>query len=132
MIFLDSDIISYYLSANTKVKEKIIEAIDVGEDICITVMNVYEILKGFKWRNNGKKEYLYNNFLKDTVVLNIDDNVINIASSIYANLRKNGKIIEDTDILIAAIVMRNKGILVSNNTKHYENIEELALVNWSV
>jgi len=53
MIFLDTNIISYYFNANTKIKEKILDAIDNGEDICMTVINIYEILKGFKWKNNG-------------------------------------------------------------------------------
>jgi predicted nucleic acid-binding protein len=34
------------------------------------------------------------------------------------------------DIMIAAIVTKNNGTLVSNNTKHYEDIEQLKLVNW--
>ncbi len=131
MIFLDSDIISYYLNANIKIKEKIFEAIDNGEDICMTVINIYEILRGFKWRNNKQKEVHFNKFLKNVAIFTIDDGATNIASSIYANLRKTGKTIGDADILIAAIVMKNKGILISNNVKHYENIEGLVLVNWS-
>jgi len=35
-------------------------------------------------------------------------------------------------LLIAAIVMTNNGILVSNNTKHYENISRLNLINWNL
>jgi len=121
MIFLDTDIISYYFNANTIIRDKIIGVIDSGDNVCMTVINVYEILRGFKWKNNKKKEDIFT----------IDNDVINIASSIYAKLRINGKTIGDADILIAAIVMKNKGILVSNNIKHYENIDGLELVNWS-
>jgi tRNA(fMet)-specific endonuclease VapC len=102
MIFLDTNIISYYFNANIKNKEKILEVIDDGEDICITIINIYEI----------------------------DYDVINIASNLYANLRKTGNVIGDADILIAAIVMRHNGILISNNIKHYEVIEGLRLANW--
>jgi predicted nucleic acid-binding protein len=52
MIFLDTNIISYYFNANNKVKEKLMEAVDGDEEICTTVINIYEILKGFRWRNN--------------------------------------------------------------------------------
>jgi predicted nucleic acid-binding protein len=45
MIFLDTDIISYFLAANIKIKEKILEIIDRDEKICTTVINIYEILK---------------------------------------------------------------------------------------
>jgi len=130
MIFLDTNIISYYFNANTKIKEKILEAIDNGEDICMTVINIYEILKGFKWKNNKKKEEQFKEFLEDVAVFTIDDDVINIASDLYASLRKTGKAIGDADILIAAIVIKHKGILISNNIKHYEGIEGLRLENW--
>ncbi|MDR0911857.1 MAG: hypothetical protein LBM96_04555 [Methanobrevibacter sp.] len=46
MIFLDSDTLSYYISGNIKIKDKIANSIDNGEEIAITIINVYEILKG--------------------------------------------------------------------------------------
>jgi predicted nucleic acid-binding protein len=55
MIFLDTNIISYYFNANNNVKEKLMEAVDDDREICTTVINIYEILKGFKWKNNKKE-----------------------------------------------------------------------------
>jgi predicted nucleic acid-binding protein len=130
MIFLDTNIISYYFNANNTVKEKILEAIDNDEELCTTVINVYEILKGFRWKNNKRKENQFREFLEDVVIFTIDDDVINIASDLYATLRKKGKTIGDADIFIAAIVIKNDGTLISNNTKHYEDIEKLNLMNW--
>jgi predicted nucleic acid-binding protein len=130
MIFLDTNIISYYFNADVKVKEKIVEAIDNDENICTTVVNIYEILKGFRWKNNKRKENQFREFLEDVIIFTMDDDVINIAADLYADLRKSGRTIGDADILIAAIVIKNSGTLVSNNTKHYEGIETLELVNW--
>ena len=130
MIFLDTNIISYYFNANDKVKEKLMEVVDDDEEICMTVINIYEIVKGFRWKNNKKKEKQFKEFLEDVVIFGIDNDVINIASDLYAYLRKNGKTIGDADIFIAAIVIKNNGTLVSNNTKHYEGIEQLNLMNW--
>jgi tRNA(fMet)-specific endonuclease VapC len=53
MIFLDTNIISYYFNANIKIKEKLLETIDNGENICTTVINTYEILKGKKINLNN-------------------------------------------------------------------------------
>ena len=130
MIFLDTNIISYYFNSNEIIKERLLETIDNDENICTTVINVYEILKGLKWRNNKNKENQFWEFLSNLHVFSIDDDVINIASDIYSNLRKAGKTIGDADILIAAIVIKNNGILVTNNTKHYEDIVQLKLTNW--
>ena len=130
MIFLDTDIMSYYFNGNIGIKEKLIETIENENNICTTVINIYEILKGLKWKNNQKKEKQFREFLGDITVFTIDDDVIDIASDLFSKLRQTGKIIGDADILIAAIVIRNDGVLVSNNTKHYEGLEKLKLTNW--
>ena len=130
MIFLDSDILSYYFSGNVKIQEKIKKTINNGEKIALTSINIYEILKGFKWRKNKKKENMFKIFLENIAVFTIDDNVIETAADIYASLRENGKTVNDADILIAAIVIKNNGKLISNNTKHYKDIDNLHLINW--
>jgi tRNA(fMet)-specific endonuclease VapC len=130
MIFLDSDILSYYFSGNIKVRDKITEVLKNKEQIALTVINVYETLKGFRWRNNVKKEKMFNGFLETVPVFTIDDDVILLAADIYADLRKNGKTVGDADILIASIVINNNGKFISNNTKHYEDIKGLNLINW--
>jgi predicted nucleic acid-binding protein len=131
MTFLDTNILSYYFNGNIKIKEKILESLNKSEQICLTAINVYEILKGFRWRKNKRKEEIFKEFLKKVTVFTIDDESINTASDIYADLRRNGKTVGDADVLIAAIVISNKGILITNNMKHYEDINQLKLDNWS-
>jgi predicted nucleic acid-binding protein len=130
MTFLDSDILSYYFSGNIKVRDKITEALKNKEQIALTAINVYETLKGFRWRNNVKKEKMFGGFLETVPVFTINDDVILLAADIYADLRRNGKMVGDADILIAAVVINNNGKFISNNTKHCENIKGLNLVNW--
>jgi tRNA(fMet)-specific endonuclease VapC len=131
MIFLDTNILSYYFNGNIKVKDKIVESLSKKEIICLTAINVYEILKGFRWRENKRKEELFKDFIKKVTVYTVDDEVVNIASDIYADLRKNGKTVGDADILIAAIVISNNGVLITNNVKHYADIKQLELNNWA-
>jgi tRNA(fMet)-specific endonuclease VapC len=123
MIFLDSDILSYYFSGNIKIREKIAEAIKNKEQIALTAINVYETLKCFRWRNNVKKEKMFDGFLETVPVFTINDDVILLAADIYADLRINGKTVGDADILIASIVINNNGKFISNNAKHYETIK---------
>jgi len=130
MIFLDTDIISFYHFAVKNVVDKVNELLDNNKQICITVINKYEILRGHKWKENKQKEHLFRMFMADCDIFTIDDLVIEIASDIYADLRKKGITIDEGDILIAAIVIANNGTLVTNNTKHFENIEQLRVVNW--
>lgn len=47
-------------------------------------------------------------------------------------LRAQGTPIEDFDLLIAAAAIQSGAILVTDNTKHFINIEGLTLENWIV
>jgi len=130
LIFLDTNIISYYLKSDENIIDKVMENIDNDDILCTTLLNVYEILKGFKWKNNKQKEKRFNIFLNELDIYSINENVIKIATELYATLRKKGITIEDIDIFIAAIVIANDGVLVTNNTKHFGNIKQLKVVNW--
>jgi predicted nucleic acid-binding protein len=44
-------------------------------------------------------------------------------------LRKQGKIIGDFDLLIASTCLYHNLILLTNNWKHYEVVEELKIVS---
>ncbi|GHV01623.1 hypothetical protein AGMMS49521_2190 [Campylobacterota bacterium] len=106
-------------------------AIEGGKQICITAINVYEVLKGLKYKTNQKIQKAFNEFLDDIRVIHFDDNAASIAADIYADLRKKGITVGDADILIAAIVINYNGVLVSHNLKHYEHIRNLKLVDWT-
>jgi tRNA(fMet)-specific endonuclease VapC len=130
MIFLDTDILSYFFGGNLAIRDKLHEHVKNGEQAVLTSINVYEVLKGLKHKNDASKGKLFAEFLRHVTVFTLDAPAIDEAANIYADLRKNGKPIGDADILIAAIVVSNNGILVSNNTNHYRHIKNLRLTNW--
>ena len=130
MIFLDTDILSYFFAGNALVRDHLRENIKKGVSISMTSINVYEILKGLKYRDNLVKEKQFMTFLRDIVIFTLDNAALVEAADIYAESRKNGRSVSDADILIAAIVITNGGLLVTNNTQHYEHIENLRLTNW--
>lgn len=53
-----------------------------------------------------------------------------IGGEIYAALRREGKLINDADILIASIVKAHDAVLVTNNEEHFSRIEGLRIENW--
>ncbi|MCL2009161.1 MAG: PIN domain-containing protein [Synergistaceae bacterium] len=130
MIFLDTDIISYFFAGSTTIRDHLRENINKGEVIGMTSVNVYEVLKGLKYRNNLSKEKQFMDFLRGIVVFTLDKAALVEAANIYAESKKSGKPAGDADILIAAIVISNDGLLVSNNTRHYVHIKNLRLANW--
>jgi len=53
-----------------------------------------------------------------------------IAGDVRAQLRAMGKPTGMFDLLIAATALRHDATLVTNNTRHFENIPNLKLDNW--
>ena len=88
-----------------------------GEPLCLTTINIYEVLKGFRYHSNAKTELEFEQFLNFINICTISDDSISKAADIYADLRKNGITIGDAYILIASIVISNNASLVSNNQK---------------
>ena len=54
------------------------------------------------------------------------------AAKIYADLRTTGQLIEDADLLMAAIALANDLILVTHNTRHLSRVAGLQLEDWLV
>ena len=63
-------------------------------------------------------------------ILGIDSAVMEKASDIYVALKQSGRLIEDADILIAAIAMVNDLVLVTDNIRHFNRIDGLQIENW--
>ena len=130
MIFLDTDTLSYFLSGNSAVAGRMSEVLNNNLQICLTNINVYEFLKGLRFKSTEREEQQFNDFLKNIAVFHLDDDSIKLAADIYADLRKRGITVGDADILIASIVITHCGKLITNNTKHYININNLIIENW--
>jgi predicted nucleic acid-binding protein len=62
--------------------------------------------------------------------MNVED--MNTAAIIYANCKKSGSPMEDTDLLIAAQSLNRKYKLVTHNARHFEKVEGLKIVDWVV
>lgn len=52
-------------------------------------------------------------------------------SKIRSDLEKRGEVIDPNDIIVAATVKANNGILVTNNMKEFERVKNLRLEDWS-
>jgi predicted nucleic acid-binding protein len=123
---LDSNILTYYLKGN----ENLIVKIDSGaenDNIIIPPMVYYEIKKWLLTINSKTKLAAFEKIIFDYGIDTIDREMFDVSLSIYIRLRKNGIIIGDADILIAAYCLKNDYILVTNNEKHFENSERFMM-----
>lgn len=126
---LDSDTCIYWLKGNERVRQRVTQ---VGPDsLSLTIITLAELKFG-AYNSQRVKDNLENidNFLRKVKVLPLNPNAADKFGAIKAYLRREGRIIEDLDILIAAITLSHGGILVTNNTDHFRRITELKYDNW--
>lgn len=131
-IIIDTDTLSYYLKNNPIVVKNYKKHIDKFGFLYISRITVYEALSGLKYKKAEKQLAIFREFLQMHQILELNEKSVEISSSIYAELRKKGKINGQADIFIAGISIANKLILATNNIKHYENIANIKLTNWTV
>jgi len=127
---LDTDILSELFKGHSTVKAKASEYLREHSRFTISHITQYEILKGLKAKKAQKQIDAFLLFCKVNIVLPITDDVILLASDLYATLKEHGAIISDADIFVASIAITNNLVLVTNNINHFSRIKGLRLDNW--
>ena len=74
---------------------------------------------------------LVDRFLSRIRVVPIKD-AIPLFAKEKARLRKAGTMVEDFDLLIGTTAVRGGFTMVTENTRHFQNIEGIQLENWVV
>jgi len=128
---LDTDICVYLLNNNKKLKQKVREV--CVERIGVSVVTVAELHYG-AFYSQKRRENLerIKDFLAEPgpKIYLADQDVAVEFGRIKANLRREGKIISDFDLVIAAIALVHTCVLATNNTEHFERVKELKIENW--
>jgi predicted nucleic acid-binding protein len=135
MILLDTTACIDFLYGY-KDMEPIIDELD--DPIYITAITVYEVGIGLERSLRKKSKARYDElkrkwlgFISGLQILPLGFKEAEKAAQIHDRLESKGIIIDDNDILIAAILLVN-GIekLLTRNVKHFENIEEITMLNY--
>jgi predicted nucleic acid-binding protein len=106
------------------------EYLESFDKLSINIISYYEILRGLKDLGNQEKLKRFEDFIQANELVLIRKETVEKAAEIYAYLKKAGNLIEDADILMAAIAIDEKLILITNNTGHFNRIKELKIDNW--
>lgn len=128
MILLDTNVVVAFLNGDKAVLRRIKDEID---KIALSTLVVAELDYGAKVSRKSKEnlEKLYR--LVDVVqVVPFDIECAKLFGTIKSRLRNLGKPTGEVDALIAATAMAHEAILVTNNKKHFENIEGLKVEVW--
>lgn len=128
MWHLDTNIVVEYLRGNQSIAEQIEAHLP---DVAISSLTLAELLYGAQVstrpdENAGK----INQLLEIIEVIDFDQTSAEKYSRIRAALKRKGKPTGEMDMLIAAVTLAHEATLVTHNTKHFENIDELKLEDW--
>jgi tRNA(fMet)-specific endonuclease VapC len=132
MIFaLDTNIIIKYLRNDPCVVQNFRNAVVANHDIIIPQAVNYEICRGFQLVTATKKKANYDILLQDCKIAEMDVPSWKRAETIYENIYHKGFTVGELDILIAAYCLTHNCTIVTNNTKDFENIDGLTIIDWS-
>lgn len=122
-MILDSDIIIDFLRNNKEIVKRILDLAKT-EELVITSVNTFEILRGLSKFDKVKKGY---EFIMNFKILDFDFESSKKAAEIFENLRAKGELIDPLDLFIASIAIVNNQPLMTRNQSHFKRIQELQL-----
>ena len=126
---LDTDICIYWLKGREIIRNKILS---VGlSNVAICSITVAELYYG-AYNSSRIEENLTRaeRFISNIAVISLDNDALRCFGELKTQLRKLGQPVADFDLLIASVAITENLILVTNNTRHYNRIDEIQLENW--
>jgi len=126
---LDTNIITAFLKGTPSVVERVEQYLNEHESLTISIISYYEVLRGLKAIGSKKRLQVFNRFISDCEVEEIEKPVAEEAADIYAELKNKGKLIEDADILVAATATCKELVVITDNERHFKRIKGLEVEN---
>jgi len=127
---LDTNVISHLLRGNHNLQNKVYEKANSINRVIIPAIAYYEVKRGLIACQALAKLVAFERLCRLLGVDVMDSETLDKAANIYATLKKIGRLIEDSDILIAASCLAHGHTLITDNTRHFERVDGLQLVNW--
>lgn len=130
MWILDTNTCIYFLNGtHSSVRDRLLSTPPV--DIAIPAIVKAELLVGAS-KSNQRDVVLekVERFLEPFDIVPFGDGDTLIYASIRATLESHGNIIGPNDLIIAASVLSNNGILVTNNVREFGRVPGLKIENW--
>jgi tRNA(fMet)-specific endonuclease VapC len=129
--FLDTNICIYYLNGQYEtVQKKLLSKHPM--DVRIASIVRAELLYGArKSRHREQNEEIIKRFLQPFEIAPFGAPEAEMYAEIRATLEQAGKIIGPNDLILAATVLANGGILVTNNENEFKRVKSLKTENWT-
>lgn len=121
---IDSDYVIDWLLGRQPVVALLIALGQGG--LAISLITFGEVYEGIYYgRDPEASESVFQRFLRNTVVVPLDEPIMRRFARIRGDLRRRGQIIGDPDILIAATAIQHDLMLVTRNLRDFQRIQGL-------
>lgn len=130
MYLLDTDTLIYFLKGNEAVVRNFRACTDIPK--ALSVITYGELVHGCR-----KSERVVENLAKVHrlaelyPIIDVTRSVMDSFGEIKASLSAAGTTVDDFDLMIGCTALTLNYAVVSNNTKHYQKIPGLRVVNWA-
>ena len=102
------------------------------DGLALSIITVAELWEGVHFsRDPGGSLFTLEGFLRGVAVLGIDQEICKRFGHLRGSFRQEGKRVGDFDLLIAATALRHDLTLLTNNRRHFENVEGLRMESLS-
>ena len=123
IICLDTNILVEYWRAKDKGKTKLV-SLQSQYEFAVSVIVAYELLRG----DNSAEDNFWKTFFAQVTILDMDIECAEIAGNIYRDLKQKGNMIGVEDILIAAVALKHKLKVATDNTAHFNRVQGLTIL----
>jgi tRNA(fMet)-specific endonuclease VapC len=131
MYYLDANICIYFLKGKyPSLREKL--SVIHPNKIKIPAIVEAEILLSVEKGAKGIAREAWNKFFEAFEIVNFDEAAARQYAVIRAHLEKRGTPIGPNDLIIAASVLTNNGILITHNTSEFKRVPHLRVEDWTV
>jgi len=129
-IVLDTDIAIDLLRGIQKIVDDI-KNLEKDKFLITTDITAFELYYGAYLSKREKENILaVKEFLKKLVLLSTDEESMEMAGLIMANLKEKGEFLDVRDVLIAAICLTNECKILTKNKKHFQRIDKKFVYNF--
>ncbi len=127
-IIVDSNVLINFLRGR-KDDIELIRKLASEKILGTTDINAFELYYGaYKSNRQDESLALAKGLLNSLFLVSTNEDSMEIAAKVMADMEKKGKTIDMRDMFIGAICLTNSLSLLTHNKKHFENIEGLVLV----
>lgn len=127
---LDTNAVAAILRDDETFIERVADTLNRGDRVTINAMTYFETKRGLSLPTFRRKLETFRRFVVLFGILPLDTEALDVSATLYQDLRRQGTLLEDADILIAGISIANNATLVTRNLKHFTRVEGLKLTTW--